>query len=34
MKNEKMKSVIVLTITGLVCSLLLYIVITVTGGAA
>lgn len=33
MKNEKMKSVVVLTVTGLICSLLLYIVVTVTGGA-
>lgn len=33
MKNEKMKSVVVLTATGLICSLLLYIVVTVTGGA-
>jgi len=32
MKNEKIKSVIALTVTGLICSLLLYIVITVTGG--
>ena len=32
MKNEKIKSVVVLTATGLICSLLLYIVVTVTGG--
>lgn len=33
MQKEKIKSVIVLTATGLICSLLLYIVITLTGGA-
>lgn len=33
MKNEKMKSVIALTVTGFICALLLYIVVTVTGGA-
>lgn len=34
MKNEKVKSVVTLTITGLICSLLLYIVVTVTGGVS
>lgn len=32
MKNEKIKSVIVLTVTGFICSLILYIVLRVTGG--
>lgn len=34
MKNEKMKSVIVLTVIGFICSSLLYLVITLTGGVS
>ena len=32
MKNDKIKSVVVLTVTGFICSLLLYVVVKVTWG--
>jgi hypothetical protein len=32
MKKENIKSILALTITGLVCSTLIYIVLTITGG--